>query len=131
MQQPKPSPSPHAWGTHPSCPTSRAGGTEGLRELQGQNLYSLVTASPSFSPSVPALAPGPVRSSAPPGPVDTVPSAVQTLPGLRAGLSPLPGSCWGTSCKGLGTHPELPAGRLSTGGCTGVSSFLAEKRVGG
>ena len=41
MQQPKPSPSPHAWGTHPSCPTGQARGTEDLRKLQGWNLHSL------------------------------------------------------------------------------------------
>lgn len=91
MQQPKPSPSPHAWGTHPSCPTGQAGGTEDLRKLQGWNLHSPVmpiTASPNFSPSVPALAPSPARSSAPPGPVDTAPGTVRTLPGLRAAPCP-------------------------------------------
>lgn len=77
--QPKPS-----FGTHLSCP---AGWNP--RELQGWNLHSLViptTASPSFSHSVPALAPSPVRSSIPPGLVDTAPSTVWTLTGLRAAL---------------------------------------------
>lgn len=111
MQQPKPSPSPHAWGTHPSCPTSWAGGTEGLRELQGRNLHSPVmptAASPNFPPSVPALIPGPVRSSAPPGPMDTVPSAVQALPELRAGLSPLPGSMLGHQLQRTWYSPGAP-----------------------